>query len=106
MAWTLIFPGIYHCFDLENKMPCRPFGACIFLLSLQGASPPAISCRPFRPNFEFPIHQVMKRVYHRMGWERKSRSGTQSQLYMPALWLTTARKPLDMKVSPEGAACL
>ncbi|MBF8277778.1 MAG: hypothetical protein HW390_2851 [Candidatus Brocadiaceae bacterium] len=59
MAWTLIFPRIYHCFDPENKIPCRPFGACIFLLSLQGASPPAISCRPFRPNVEIPIHQVI-----------------------------------------------
>ncbi len=54
MALTLIFPGIYHCFGPENKMPCRPFGACILLLSLQGVSPPAISCRPFRPNFEIP----------------------------------------------------
>ncbi len=26
------------------------------VLPLQGALPPAISCRPFRPNFEIPIH--------------------------------------------------
>ena len=28
------------------------------VLPLQGASPPAISCRPFRPDFEIPVHLI------------------------------------------------
>ncbi|MBF8275444.1 MAG: hypothetical protein HW390_517 [Candidatus Brocadiaceae bacterium] len=41
----------------QNVLP--PLRGLYYLLSLQGASPPAISCRPFRPNFEIP-----KRGYH------------------------------------------
>ena len=33
----------------NNEMFCHPFGACVFLCIFQGVSPPAISCRPFRP---------------------------------------------------------
>ncbi|MBI5307918.1 MAG: hypothetical protein HZB37_06225 [Planctomycetes bacterium] len=40
----------------QNVLP--PLRGLYYLLSLQGASPPAISCRPFRPNFEIP-----KRAY-------------------------------------------
>ena len=39
MAETPIFSKIYYCFDHENKSPALPFGACILLFFLTGASP-------------------------------------------------------------------
>ncbi|MBI5307463.1 MAG: IS200/IS605 family transposase [Planctomycetes bacterium] len=48
----------------NNGTSCRPFGACVSLRIFQGASPPAISCRPFRPkNLEMHIRPEGLEVY-------------------------------------------
>src|SRR4030067_1777814 len=41
----------------KTKDTASPSGLVLFYALHRGLHPPAISCRPFRPDFQFPIHE-------------------------------------------------